>query len=279
MIIQKVWILKSHFFSWSKGAFIQPPTIKHLDTKRGVIVLGLLVVTNGGANSDKVATMLVTESTQDLDGLWWCDEHQSDSVRKHDLKYRPTYFTGKNCLNNIVLFCVSVLATKFSKTLNLFFFTDSHEFCPSRSFLRIVFEPLWKSFKLPNIFLSFFLSKHSHLDFQNRYYAQSSHWIFSPALVWEFLRCSKYLNFIWFLIQYWTNKFYLFWKSCDLIEIEDNPSIYHLNQPDQIFGRQWRDIFQKCESVFNIWGPWQFSFEKQSQWGKVAFQILILLYF
>ena len=34
------------------------------------IVLGLLVVTNGGANSDKVATMLVTESTQDLDGLW-----------------------------------------------------------------------------------------------------------------------------------------------------------------------------------------------------------------
>ena len=40
---------------------IQPPKMKHLDTKSCVIVLGLLVVTNGRrANSDKAVTMLLT---------------------------------------------------------------------------------------------------------------------------------------------------------------------------------------------------------------------------
>ena len=84
------------------------------------------------------------------------------------IRSKITYFTGKNCLNSIVLFVFLCWRLKFSKMLNSFFFTASHEFCPSRSFLRIVFEPLWKLFKLPNICLSFFLSKHSPSRFSKQ---------------------------------------------------------------------------------------------------------------
>ena len=145
---------------------IQPPTMKHLDTKSCVIVLGLLVVTNGRrANSDKAVTMLLT--------CWWLsgDSVDTGSGRTLVMRWTPKWLGEKARSKWAVMsktqfnLCygkqlVSVPATNSSKMLlNFFLFPACPGFFRLQVFSQDCFEASLKIFKLPNIFLRFVLKR------------------------------------------------------------------------------------------------------------------------
>ena len=141
--------------------------------------------------------------------------------------------------------------------------------CSSQAVLKFVYQGLsqdcfqgsLKLFKLSNIFLRFVFKTLSLVQIL----CSPLTVIFSPHC------CSQCLSSFWPAVRRFFLGF-LFQLSCELIQIEANPSNYHFIRPDQIFWRQWRVIFQMWESEGGACVWWEISWETV---GKVATRLLI----